>query len=98
VPLKIIQIDRGTSSHSLLQLKGRGIKFRDGSGYGDHYLHFHILIPTKLSKPERDILAAFAYLEENVSGTVKGLDESKNINYQFIFVLTCFFLHYNYSV
>lgn len=60
----------------MIQLKGRGIKFPDGSGYGDHFIHFHLHVPSGLSKTEKEILSAFACLEENTEGTVAGVTES----------------------
>ncbi|XP_021954140.1 protein tumorous imaginal discs, mitochondrial isoform X2 [Folsomia candida] len=73
----IIEIAPGTSSHTVLKLNGRGIKLPGGSGYGDHYVHFRVHVPTGLSKTEKDVLVAFAAsLDEEFVGTVAGVTAS----------------------
>ncbi|KRX54505.1 Mitochonrial uncharacterized protein [Trichinella sp. T9] len=68
-----LQIPPATSSHSRLRLAGKGIKKVNSYGYGDHYVHVKIEVPKKLSDAQRAIIMAYAEMETNTPGTIRGV-------------------------
>ena len=46
----------GTSSHTRLPLKGKGLKRINSYGTGDHYIHLKIKIPNKLSTKQKALI------------------------------------------
>jgi molecular chaperone DnaJ len=50
----------GTQSGSTYRLRGRGMPSVRGSSRGDQLVTVHVVVPTKLSKRERELLEAFA--------------------------------------
>jgi molecular chaperone DnaJ len=50
----------GTQSGSTYRLRGRGMPSVRGSTRGDQLVTVHVVVPTKLSKRERELLEAFA--------------------------------------
>jgi molecular chaperone DnaJ len=50
----------GTQSGSVYRLRGRGMPHVRGTGRGDQLVTVHIVVPTKLSRRERDLLEDFA--------------------------------------
>lgn len=50
----------GTQSGSTYRLRGRGMPSVRGSSRGDQLITVHVVVPTKLSKRERELLEAFA--------------------------------------
>lgn len=46
----------GTSSHSKIALKGKGMKRVNSYGTGDHYIHLKIKIPQKLSPKQKALI------------------------------------------
>lgn len=47
-------------------------------GYGDHYVHIKIAIPTKLNQKQRALIQAYAELEEDTPGIVMGVTRKKD--------------------
>ncbi|XP_020906435.1 dnaJ homolog subfamily A member 3, mitochondrial isoform X1 [Exaiptasia diaphana] len=83
-----LKIPQGTQSHQRMRLSGRGIPRVDGLGKGDHFVSFKIHIPKYLTSKQKELIQAFAELEDDVSGTVNGVDKNntnKGINAQRIF-------------
>lgn len=72
----LIKIPPGTSSHDRLCLTGKGIKRMNSPGYGDHYVHFKIKVPSTLSSEQKAIIKAFASMENNVDGSVNEVRSS----------------------
>lgn len=72
------QIPKGTQSHSRICLNGKGIKRINTYGYGDHYVHVKIRIPTKLSAEQEALLTALAELETDTPGTINGITYTKD--------------------
>ncbi|XP_058460049.1 protein tumorous imaginal discs, mitochondrial-like isoform X1 [Malaya genurostris] len=68
-----IQITPGTSSHTRIHLKGKGLKRVNSYGTGDHYVHIKIQIPTKLSNKQKALIQAYAELEEDTPGQIMGV-------------------------
>ncbi|XP_022799708.1 dnaJ homolog subfamily A member 3, mitochondrial-like [Stylophora pistillata] len=71
-----IKIPPGTQSHQKLRLSGRGIQRLNGMGKGDHFVNFKIHIPKYLNEKQKALVLAYAELEDEVSGTVNGVDKS----------------------
>ena len=55
-----LALHAGTQSNSTYRLRGRGMPNVRGSSRGDQLVTVHVVVPTKLSKRERDLLEAFA--------------------------------------
>ena len=73
-----VRISAGTSSHSVLTLTERGFKRLDAfKGYGDHFVHLKITVPTHLTQEQTELIKDFAYLEKNTPGTINGIDRSR---------------------
>ncbi len=53
-------IHPGTQSGSMYRLRGRGMPSVRGTQRGDMLVNVHVVVPTKLSRKERDILEEFA--------------------------------------
>lgn len=68
------QLQAGTSSHSRMRLQGKGLKRVNSYGQGDHYIHFKIKIPDKLTEKQKALMLAFAETETaNSDSTVEGV-------------------------
>lgn len=68
-----IQVTPGTSSHTRICLRGKGLKRVNSYGTGDHYVHLKIQIPTKLSNKQKALIQAYAELEEDTPGQIMGV-------------------------
>jgi molecular chaperone DnaJ len=55
-----LTLQAGTQSGSTYRLRGRGMPSVRGSTRGDQLVTVHVVVPTKLSKRERELLEAFA--------------------------------------
>lgn len=67
-----LQIPPGTSSHTRIFLKGKGMKRVNSTGYGDHYVHIKIKVPEKLNEKQKLLAMALAEMEET-DGTINGI-------------------------
>lgn len=57
-----LQIAAGTQSAATYRLRGRGMPAVRGSGRGDLLVTVHVVVPSKLSRREREVLEEFARL------------------------------------
>ncbi|XP_038055184.1 dnaJ homolog subfamily A member 3, mitochondrial-like isoform X2 [Patiria miniata] len=73
-----LSIPGGTQSHTRIRLPGKGISRVNGYGYGDHYVHIKIQVPTNLTNKQRALLVAFTEEETGVSGTVDGTTKTSD--------------------
>ncbi|KAK9509065.1 hypothetical protein O3M35_006464 [Rhynocoris fuscipes] len=73
-----IQISPGTSSHTRIRLSGKGLKRPTGSGTGDHYVHIKIAIPKKLTEKQKELVKAYALLEQGTPGSIRGMNNNNN--------------------
>ncbi|XP_055329509.1 protein tumorous imaginal discs, mitochondrial-like [Paramacrobiotus metropolitanus] len=64
-----VDIPPGTSSHTKINLPGKGIKKVNSHGYGDHYLHIKIKVPKKMNDRQKALVSAYA-VTEKIKGTV----------------------------
>ncbi|MGB8266029.1 MAG: molecular chaperone DnaJ [Candidatus Velthaea sp.] len=55
-----MHVAAGTQSASTFRLRGKGMPSVRGGGRGDELVTFHVVVPTKLSKRERELLESFA--------------------------------------
>ena len=58
-----IEIKPGTQNYTKLKLKGKGVKNANTKTYGDMYVVVNVIIPTKLSKMQKDLLNELASTE-----------------------------------
>ena len=68
-----VQIPPSTTSHTRMRMSGKGIKKVSGYGHGDHYIDIKIKAPKKLSDKQRALLQAYAEIESDTPGTIRGL-------------------------
>ncbi|XP_078369632.1 dnaJ homolog subfamily A member 3, mitochondrial-like isoform X2 [Oculina patagonica] len=71
-----LKIPPGTQSHQKIRLSGRGIPRLNGMGKGDHFVNFKIHIPKYLNDKQKALVLAYAEIEDEVNGTVNGVDKS----------------------
>jgi len=57
-----LSIPQGTQSGTTIPIRGKGVTKLRGSGRGDLFVHVEVVIPTKLSEKEAEILRSFAEL------------------------------------
>ena len=55
-----LSIPAGTQTGSTFRIRGRGISKRGGAARGDLYVTADVVVPTKLTREQKDILAKFA--------------------------------------
>jgi molecular chaperone DnaJ len=55
-----LTIPEGTQPDTQFRLKGKGMPIVNQSGHGDLFVHATVHVPTKLSKKQKELLAAFA--------------------------------------
>lgn len=68
-----VMIIPGTSSHTSICLTGKGLKKVNSLGYGDHYVNIKIAAPTKLNDKQRELLHAYAEMEDDTPGIIHGI-------------------------
>ena len=68
-----VQIPPGTMSHTRMRMSGKGIKKVSGFGNGDHYIDIKIKAPKKLDPKQLALLQAYAEVESDTPGTIRGL-------------------------
>lgn len=66
-----IDIPPGTGSHKIIKLSNKGLSRVNSYGYGDHFLHVKIHVPTKLTEMQRSLMEAYAQTEMERVGNVK---------------------------
>ena len=54
-------------------MSGKGIKKVSGFGNGDHYIDIKIKAPKKLDPKQMALLQAYAEIESDTPGTIRGL-------------------------
>jgi molecular chaperone DnaJ len=57
---EVLEIPAGTQTGSTFRIKGRGISKRGGAARGDLYVTADIVVPSKLSKEQKELLTRFA--------------------------------------
>ncbi len=73
-----VDIPKGTQSHTRVRMNGKGLRKVNGYGFGDHYIHIKIKIPVRLNEKQRNLILAYAELEEDTPGTVNGITYTKD--------------------
>ena len=51
-----LKVRPGTPSHTMIRLSGEGIKRLQGSGYGDMYVRFVVVVPERVSGSDKKVL------------------------------------------
>ncbi|KAJ0973264.1 hypothetical protein J5N97_021223 [Dioscorea zingiberensis] len=54
-----VKVKQGTQPGQKVVLKGKGIKTRNSSFYGNQYVHFNVSIPTNLTERQKKIMEEF---------------------------------------
>ena len=57
---EVLTIPPGTPTGSTFRIKGRGVSKRGGSARGDLYVTVDVVIPSKLTREQKDLLTKFA--------------------------------------
>ena len=57
-----VPIPQGTQSGTTIPVRGKGVTRLRGAGRGDLFVHVEVVIPTKLSDPEAQLLRSFAQM------------------------------------
>jgi molecular chaperone DnaJ len=66
-----LSIPAGTQTGSTFRIKGRGVSKRGGSARGDLFVTLDVVIPTKLSREQKDLLAKLASTLETENKPIK---------------------------
>ncbi len=70
-----LTIPAGTQPNQVFRLRGKGVKFLQGSGRGDHYVHIAVRVPTTLTDEQRALLEQYAALEGELLPESRGVFE-----------------------
>uniref|UniRef100_A0ACD5Y5E2 Uncharacterized protein n=1 Tax=Avena sativa TaxID=4498 RepID=A0ACD5Y5E2_AVESA len=54
-----VKVRQGTQPGEKVVLRGKGIKAKNSSSYGNHYVHFNIRVPTELTPRQRELMEEF---------------------------------------
>ncbi|KAL6606318.1 hypothetical protein ACP70R_041971 [Stipagrostis hirtigluma subsp. patula] len=60
----VVKVKPGTQPGQKVVLRGKGIKTRNSSYYGDQYVHFNVNIPVNLTPRQRTLIEEFAKEEQ----------------------------------
>jgi len=71
-----LDIPAGTSSHTRIRLRGKGIQ--QSYGNGDHYILVKVVVPSRLTEKQRELLVEFAESEANINGTINGVSNKSS--------------------
>ena len=72
-PGKFVTVPDGTQSGKIMRLRGKGLPTRRSTSRGGHLLHIFVETPTRLTKPQRELLESFADASDmKVSPVYKG--------------------------
>ena len=66
-----LSVPAGTQTGSTFRIKGRGVSKRGGSARGDLFVTLDVVIPTKLSREQKDLLAKLASTLETENKPIK---------------------------
>ncbi|XP_034388675.1 dnaJ homolog subfamily A member 3, mitochondrial-like isoform X2 [Cyclopterus lumpus] len=69
-----ILIPASCPADQVIRLQGKGIRRMNRSSFGDHYAHIKIRVPKKLTRRQRSLLLSYAEDEQDVPGTVNGVE------------------------
>eukprot|EP01018_Ginkgo_biloba_P033550 Gb_35614 [translate_table: standard] len=61
----VLKVRQGTQHGQKVVLKGKGIKSRQSSQYGNQYVHFRVIIPTNITQRQRSLIEEFAKEESS---------------------------------
>lgn len=75
-----LKIPEGTQTDTVFRLRGRGITHLRGHGRGDQHVRVKVVVPTKLSKEQRDALLRYAEASgEDIAGEKGILGKVKDV-------------------
>jgi molecular chaperone DnaJ len=67
-------IPEGTQTGTVLRITGEGIPSLNGHGRGDQYVVVKVVVPTKLSRREKELLRELETLRQRPGGEGHGED------------------------
>jgi molecular chaperone DnaJ len=70
-------VPEGTQPDTVFRLRGKGIPSLRGGGRGDEFVTVKVVVPTALSKEQRDLLTQFAALTGDAAESGKGRKKRK---------------------
>ncbi|XP_050539318.1 protein tumorous imaginal discs, mitochondrial-like isoform X2 [Daktulosphaira vitifoliae] len=73
-----VQISPGTSSHTKIRLNKQGLKRVNSNNHGDHYVIIKIEVPKSLSSKQETLIKAYAEIESDTPGTIRGINYKKD--------------------
>jgi len=68
-----LRVAAGTQPGQVFRLRGKGVRFLDGSDRGDHYVHMSVRVPTSLTEDQKRMLQEFAATEGEEPAGEKGV-------------------------
>ncbi|KAJ1692962.1 hypothetical protein LUZ63_009660 [Rhynchospora breviuscula] len=60
----VVKVKPGTQPGQKVVLRGKGIKTKNSSYYGDQYVHFNVNIPVNLTQRQRELIEEYAKEEQ----------------------------------
>ena len=48
-----VDIPKGTQSHTRIRMNSKGLRKVNGYGFGDHFIHLKIKVPTRLTEKQK---------------------------------------------
>src|SRR5690606_13312551 len=60
-----LKIPPGTQSGKIFRLRGKGVPNVHGYGHGDQHVQVRVVIPTKLTQRQKELLREFEQIEHN---------------------------------
>ncbi|KAI9169599.1 hypothetical protein LWI28_014694 [Acer negundo] len=60
----VLKVRPGTQPGQKVVLKGKGIKTRNSTKFGDQFVHYNVSIPTSLTQRQRELIEEFAKEEQ----------------------------------
>ncbi|CAL8274271.1 unnamed protein product [Lota lota] len=72
-----LSIPAGIQTDQRIRLSGKGIARISSHGFGDHYVHVKIKVPTTLTDRQKTLLMSYAEDETDIEGTVNGVTDTK---------------------
>ena len=68
-----LRVAAGTQPGQVFRLRGKGVRFLDGSDRGDHYVHMSVRVPTSLTEDQNRLLQELAATEGEEPAGEKGV-------------------------
>lgn len=74
-----IKVDSGIQNGSRIKIKDKGIPYLNSSGRGDQYVILHVVVPTKLTSKEKDLIESLSKMENFSAEKINNKEKEKGI-------------------